>query len=92
MAFLPMEHTSKEGNVGRRSLYEVRKDSVLFAVKRLTDERGSPPSLRDVAEVTGISVSTLHNYLPRMADEGLVTWQPRSHRTIRLTAESLNAL
>lgn len=75
--------------MGRRSLYEIRKDSVLYAVKRLTDERGSPPSLRDVAEVTGISVSTLHNYLPKMQEEGLVTWQPYSHRTIRLTSEAL---
>lgn len=75
--------------MGRRSLYDIRKDSVLVAVKRLSDSKGSPPSLRDVAEVTGISVSTLHNYLPKMADEGLVTWQPRSHRTIRLTQEGL---
>jgi len=75
--------------MGRRSLYEARKDIVLFAVKRLTDDKGSPPSLRDVSEVTGIGVSTLHNYLPRMADENLVTWQPKSHRTIRLTSEAL---
>jgi DNA-binding IclR family transcriptional regulator len=84
-----MQHSSEEGTVGRRSLYDVRKDSVLTAVKRLTDQKGSPPSLRDVAEVTGISVSTLHNYLPQMAEEGLVTWQPKSHRTIRLTTAAL---
>lgn len=78
--------------MGRRSLYEIRKDSVLYAIKQLTDQRGSPPSLRDVAEVTGISVSTLHHYLPRMAEEGLVTWQPKSHRTVRLTTSALESL
>lgn len=78
--------------MGRRSLYEIRKDSVIYAIKQLTDQRGAPPSLRDVAEVTDISVSTLHHYLPRMADEGLLTWQPKSHRTVRLTTKALESL
>lgn len=73
--------------MARPSLYKLNRDGVLVAISRLSQRMGKPPTLRELSDVTGLPVSTLHSYVNRMHDEGLVTWQPRSHRSVRLTAE-----
>lgn len=75
--------------MGRQSLYDVRRDSIIMAIKRLSDRYGKPPTLREVSELCDVSVATLHTYMPQLAEEGLITWQPRSHRSVRLTAKAL---
>lgn len=78
--------------MARPSLYKLNRDVVISAIDSLSRSAGKPPTMREVAERTGISVSTLHSYVNRMHDEGLVTWQPRSHRSVRLTAQGMNLL
>lgn len=73
--------------MARPSLYKLNRDGVLVAISRLSQRMGKPPTLRELSDVTGLPVSTLHSYVNRMHSEGLVTWQPRSHRSVRLTAE-----
>lgn len=79
----------REWVMARPSLYELNRDVVVIAIASLSRSSGKPPTLREVSERTGISVSTLHSYVNRMHDEGLVTWQPRSHRSVRLTAQGM---
>lgn len=73
--------------MARPSLYKLNRESVLVAISGLSKLGGTPPTLRELSDVTGLPVSTLHSYVNRMHDEGLVTWQPRSHRSVRLTVE-----
>lgn len=73
-------------------MYWLNRDTVISAIADLSREHGKPPTLREVSEVTDISVSTLHSYVNRMHDEGWVAWQPRSHRSIRLTPQALELL
>lgn len=70
--------------MARPSLYEYRKDAVMDTIDTLARALGNtPPSLREVAAVVGVSVATLHNYLTMMETEGLVEWQPGHHRSLR---------
>jgi DNA-binding IclR family transcriptional regulator len=73
--------------MGRASLYEFKRDGILEVIRRLSAS-GRAPSLREVASVADVSVATLHSYLKRMADEGLVEWHSKSHRSLRLTEPS----
>jgi len=70
--------------MSRHNMYEYHKDGVLVAIDTLAAGLGNtPPSLREVAKVVGVSVGTLHNYLTRMEQEGLVEWRPGAHRSLR---------
>lgn len=78
--------------MARPSRYSELRRSVLIAIKGLSKTEGKPPTLRELSEVTGVSVSTMHSYVQRLHDEGMVTWQPRSHRSIRLTMAGLETV
>lgn len=69
--------------MGRLSLYEFKRDGIVEAIARLSAD-GRSPSLREIANVADVSVATLHSYLRKMADEGLVEWNPKSHRSLRI--------
>jgi DNA-binding IclR family transcriptional regulator len=71
--------------MARPSMYHLNRESVLVAVAGLA-KHGTPPTLRELSDVTGLPISTLHSYVNRMHDEGLITWHPRSHRSIRITS------
>lgn len=70
--------------MARQSLYEYKRDGILTAVQTLTNANGQAPSLREVADVADISVATLHSYLRRMRDEGVVTWTEKHHRSLQV--------
>lgn len=73
--------------MGRRSQYPVKRDEIVSAIAALTEERHRNPSVREIAERTGLSVATLHSYLQRLADDGLIEWRSKRHRSIRLTPD-----
>ncbi|MFC3802786.1 winged helix-turn-helix transcriptional regulator [Cohnella sp. GCM10012308] len=60
------------------------KDKVMSAIATLTDKLGYPPSLREIADESGISVGPAHVHLTDLRDLGLVDWKPNSPRTIHL--------
>jgi SOS-response transcriptional repressor LexA len=70
--------------MARQSLYEMRKDAIVDTIAKLHDAHGQPPSLREVASVTDISVATLHSYLMKLRQEGIVEWSDRSHRSLKI--------
>lgn len=73
--------------MGRKSLYEARRVDVLVAISALFKENYRTPSVREISERTGISVATLHSYLERLAEEELILWRQKRHRSLQLTPE-----
>ena len=70
----------------RISQYEFKRDDILSTISALTSESGRSPSMREVADVVDVSIATLHSYLNQMREEGLVEWQNRSHRSLRVVS------
>lgn len=76
--------------MGRKSHYMASKILILQSIHGLTMQRRTSPTVREVAEDTGISMATLHSYLQRLSQEGLVQWRPKRHRSLQLTKAGQN--
>jgi SOS-response transcriptional repressor LexA len=72
--------------VARQSLYEYKREGILQAIITLTNAKGQPPSLREIADVADVSVATLHSYLLKMQVEGVVEWESKHHRSLKVVA------
>lgn len=72
----------------RQSLYLFKRDGILDAIRTITNATGQSPSVREIAEVADVSVATLHAYLQRMREEGVITWTEKHHRSLQLTDQS----
>lgn len=73
--------------MARTSRYEQHKTRVLELIQRDLDRHARPPTVRALASDVQVGVATMHSYLERLAEEGLVQWQPKSHRTLRCTPQ-----
>jgi DNA-binding transcriptional regulator YhcF (GntR family) len=71
--------------MARPSKFEEHRDVVLVFIHNAASRHSRPPTVRTLAEVVGVGVATMHSYLGKLAEEGLVEWQPRSHRSVRCT-------
>ncbi|WP_271754599.1 transcriptional regulator [Cohnella sp. JJ-181] len=60
------------------------KENVVWAIKALTDKLGYPPTVREIADASFISLSVAHGHLERLRKCGLVSWSPNRSRTIHL--------
>lgn len=76
--------------MARQSLYEYKRDGILQAIESLTAAKGRAPSLREIADVADVSVATLHSYLRRMQTEGVVTWEEKHHRSLKVVGSNPN--
>jgi repressor LexA len=64
-----------------------RQREVLEALRRLHDQHGFSPSLREVAGEVGLkSTSSVHHHVVRLEERGLVERRPRQPRTVRRVA------
>lgn len=61
-----------------------RHKDILNAIADYTAEHKYAPAVREVAELVGISTTTLHGYLERLQTHGYVEWQPSRPRTLRV--------
>lgn len=68
----------------RQSLYLYKRDGILDAIETLTAATGKAPSIREIAQVADVSIATLHSYLTRMKNEGVISWQERHHRSLKV--------
>lgn len=68
----------------RHSLYLFKRDGILEVIETLTNASGKAPSIREIAEVADVSIATLHLYLTKMKEEGLISWTERHHRSLRV--------
>lgn len=76
--------------MARKSNYMANKMLVLQSIHGLTLRRRKAPTVREVSEDTEISITTLHSYLQRLSQEGLVQWRPKRHRSLQLTKSGQN--
>jgi repressor LexA len=61
-----------------------RQREVLEALRRLHDQHGFAPSLREVASEVGLaSASSVHHHVVRLEEHGLIERRPRQPRTVR---------
>ncbi|WP_116044010.1 helix-turn-helix domain-containing protein [Amycolatopsis palatopharyngis] len=61
---------------------------VLLTVLRLTSA-GPPPSVREIALMASVSVSTAHHHLRTLRELGLVDWSDRGHGTVQATVHAV---
>lgn len=78
--------------MARQSRYEDSKLTVLELIKERVDRHDKPPTVRELTEDVKVSVSTMHSYLARLAEEGLVQWRPKSHRSLSLSPAGIQLL
>jgi repressor LexA len=65
-----------------------RQRQVVSAIRRLTRDRGYPPTIRELAEDLAIAgPNGVKQHLRFMARKGWVTWNEGKARTLRLVGE-----
>jgi SOS-response transcriptional repressor LexA len=74
----------EEWAMPRQSLYLYKREGILDAISTLTAASGKAPSIREIAQVADVSIATLHLYLTKMKDEGVIEWTERHHRSLRV--------
>lgn len=70
--------------MGRASKYEQHRSAILDALAQAESSHARPPTVRTLADSCGVGVATMHSYLTRLSEEGVVEWQAKSHRSLRL--------
>jgi DNA-binding transcriptional regulator YhcF (GntR family) len=73
--------------MARASLYVSHRTQVLVAIDHSIKSHARPPSVRELAEECGVGVATMHSYLQKMAEEGVVEWRQGRHRSLRVTPQ-----
>lgn len=72
---------------------ESRQIEVLRFIHQHVEERGYPPTVREIGEAVNLaSTSTVHGHLSRLEKKGLIVRDPTKPRAIELTQEGLDAL
>ncbi|MBI4729916.1 MAG: transcriptional repressor LexA [Acidobacteria bacterium] len=87
----PATVRAKGGHVTRteRTDLTARQRAILEFIERTRDERGYPPSVREIGEAVGLrSPSSVHSQLATLQARGHLRKDPTRPRAIRLTPES----
>ena len=72
-----------------RSKNSVKKKEILEFVNRQVQEKGYPPSVREICKAVGFkSTSTVHAYLKSLEEEGLIVKDPSKTRALKVIDES----
>lgn len=78
--------------MARASKYEDKKEEIIALIGEAMARHSKPPAVRDLADQTGVGVATMHSYLRKLAEEGLVEWQPNRHRSLKCTPQGTQVL
>lgn len=78
--------------MARPSLFPQFHGTILREIAKAHEEHRRAPSVRDLADVCNVSVSTMHDYLARIVERGELDWRPRAHRAVKLTASGWEAV
>ncbi len=66
-----------------------RQQDVINLIVRLTDERGYPPTLAELAKEMGLkNRMTVHQHVAALKKKGLVHWEPGLNRSLRVLEEA----
>ena len=78
---------SNNKSVSKRSL-TTREQAILDCIKNKIRENGFPPTVREICNEVGLrSTSTVHGYLARLEDLGVIKRDPSSSRAIEVTED-----
>ncbi|MBR4085557.1 MAG: helix-turn-helix domain-containing protein [Lachnospiraceae bacterium] len=62
-----------------------RKMDVLHCIQSYSEQRGFPPTVRELCVMTGLkSPSSVHNYLVQLKEDGLIESDESKPRTITI--------
>lgn len=65
-----------------------RQKEVLRLIQELTDQRGFPPTLADLAKAMGLrNRMTVHQHVVALKNKGMVQWEPGLNRSLRVIGE-----
>ena len=66
-----------------------RQTKILDYIRRVSQTRNYPPSVREIGEAVGLSSSsTVHNHLNQLERRGLIKRDPSKSRTVQLVGDS----
>jgi repressor LexA len=84
------QHTSAEGMLTRHDAE--RRQRILDCIASTVEERGYPPSVREIADAVGLaSTSAVHHHLIALEREGLLERGTNSSRALRVTTPQSTA-
>ncbi|MFD2334764.1 LexA family protein [Cohnella sp. GCM10020058] len=63
-------------------------DAILKSISALTRKYGFAPTVREIAEASGLGLGNTHRYLEKLRESGQIEWTPRTSRTIRIVKET----
>lgn len=78
--------------MARVSQYGDQKVAVLAEISERVRRHSKVPTVRELADRFAISTATMHSWLKRLAEEGLVEWSPGRHRSLRCTPRGIQLL
>lgn len=76
----------------RASQYGDQRVAVLAEIYDRVRSHSKVPTVRELAQWFGISPATMHSWLTRLAEEGLVEWTAGRHRSLRCTQAGIQLL
>lgn len=60
-----------------------RKMDVLHCIQRYSEQRGFPPTVRELCDMTGLkSPSSVHHYIVQLKEDGLIESDESKPRTL----------
>lgn len=69
----------------KRSKMSEKQFAIYAEIESFIAKHKYPPSVRELAAAFNIqSPSTIHSYLRRLKDHGLIGWEPNSPRTLHI--------
>lgn len=71
--------------MARSTKYQEHREGVLLMIHRASMAHGKSPTVRDLADHFEVGVATMHSYLRRLSDEGVIEWRPGRHRSLKFT-------
>ncbi|MGD9892835.1 MAG: hypothetical protein AB7R89_13765 [Dehalococcoidia bacterium] len=72
-----------------RPTIDTRDRQMMTFLAHYLSQHGYAPSIREVADATGFtSNSPVWTRLDRLRERGLVTWEPRKERTLRIVGDA----
>lgn len=73
---------------GSKRSFTTREQAILDCIKNKIRENGFPPTVREICNEVGLrSTSTVHGYLARLEELGVIKRDPSSSRAIEVTED-----
>src|SRR5215471_15446362 len=77
--------SAEAGGPGRGKVLPWRRNRVFQVIQEYVEANGCSPSHREIAQAVGLkSTSSVHHHLKQLKAAGLVTYDPRFPRTVRV--------